>query len=214
MSKGIVYIVRNPAFMHVFKIGHTKKDSTEERGLNASNVPEDFEVLFSYECDNPKEKEDILHDTFKSHRHYTETGRKTEFFYTNCLEQVLKLLKTFGKEKEIDLEIDPELEYDETKNIEKLVKRKRKLPLTAFATVGSELVFIKDESVKCKIINEWQVEYNGKPYSLSELAGKLLKEDYGYKYNVRGSLYFMYNGKKLSEIQDEIWEAENLSDVL
>jgi hypothetical protein len=208
MSKGIVYIVRNPAFMHVFKIGYTTKESTEERGLNASNVPEDFEVLFSFECDNPKEKEDILHKTFDSHRHYTETGRKTEFFYTNCLKKVLDLLKTFGKVKEIDLEVDSELEYDETKDIEKLVKRKGKLPLTAYAPIGSELVFTKDESVKCKIINEWRVEYKGKTYSLSELAGDLLKKDWGYKSYVRGPLYFMYKGKKLTEIQDEIWEAD------
>jgi hypothetical protein len=208
MSKGFVYIVRNPAFMHVFKIGYTKKDSVEERGLNSSNVPEDFEVLYSFECDDPKEKEDILHRTFESHRHYTETGRKTEFFYTNCLKKVLDLLKTFGKMKGIDLEKDSESEYDETKNIENLVKRKGKLPLIAYAPVGSELVFTKDESVRCKIINEWQVEYEGKTYSLSELAGYLLKKDWGYKSYVRGTAFFMYKGKKLTEIRDEIWEAD------
>jgi len=208
MSKGIVYIVRNPAFMHIFKIGFTKKDSVEERGLNSSNVPEDFEILYSFECDNPEEKEDTLHKTFESHRHYTETGRKTEFFYTNCLEKVLALLKTFGKEKEIDLEKDAKLEYDKTKNIEKLVKRKSKLPLTAYAPIGSELVFTKDESVKCKIINEWRVEYKGKTYSLSELAEELLKKDFGYTSYVRGPAYFMYNGKKLTEIRDKIWETD------
>jgi len=55
MSKGIVYIVRNPAFMHVFKIGYTEKNSVELRGLNIGNVPEDYQILFSFECENPRE---------------------------------------------------------------------------------------------------------------------------------------------------------------
>ena len=97
MTKGIVYIVRNPAFAHLIKIGRTTKSCVKDRGLDASNVPEDYDVLYAYECDNPDEIEAHLHDLFKIYRHYTATGRQTEFFYIGCLANAKASLELFRK---------------------------------------------------------------------------------------------------------------------
>lgn len=84
MPKGKVYIVKNPAFPHLIKIGYTCCDSIKARGLDSSNVPEDYEILYAYECDNPQQVERHMHDLFKQYRHHTMTGRQTEFFYVAC----------------------------------------------------------------------------------------------------------------------------------
>ena len=90
---GIVYIVKNPAFPHLFKIGWTSKGSVKERGLDSSNVPEDYEIIYAYTCENPKEVEEHMHNLFAEKRHYTMTNRKTEFFYIGCLLQAKKTLE-------------------------------------------------------------------------------------------------------------------------
>lgn len=84
MPKGIVYIVKNPAFPHLVKIGYTCRDSVKDRGLDSSNVPEDYEVLYAYTCNNPQQVERHMHELFKQYRHVTMTGRQTEFFYIIC----------------------------------------------------------------------------------------------------------------------------------
>ena len=84
MAKGIVYIVKNPAFPHLIKIGYTCQNSVKDRGLDSSNVPEDYEIISAYTCDNPQEVERHMHALFKQYRHHTMTGRQTEFFYVSC----------------------------------------------------------------------------------------------------------------------------------
>jgi hypothetical protein len=88
--------------------------------------------------------------------------------------------------------------------------KKRSLPLTDYAPIGSELVFTRDENIKCTIIDKKRVRYNDEDFSsLSNLAGKLVVEKLGYKQpNVAGTDYFMFNGKILSEIRDDIFSEE------
>ena len=76
--------------------------------------------------------------------------------------------------------------------------------------LGSELIYTRDESIKCKVINDNEVEYN-KNYSLSRLADELLTQN-GYNWKgVTGPLYFKYNEKTLSELKKEK-ELENNDD--
>jgi predicted transport protein len=124
-KKGIVYIVQNPAFPHLFKIGYTGKDTIEDRlsVLNASNVPESFKVVFRYKCNNPKKIEDDLHKLFKQYRHYKKNGSQTEFFYIGCLSDAKKYLENLEGAKKISGDYisnneNDDAEYDETKNME------------------------------------------------------------------------------------------------
>jgi len=122
-KKGIVYIVQNPAFPHLFKIGYTEQPTIEARGLNGSNVPEDFKDLIGYKCDNPKKIEYDLQELFKQYRHSTATGRKTEFFYVGCLSDAKKYLENLEGAKKISgdnipYKEDDNAEYDDEKNKE------------------------------------------------------------------------------------------------
>jgi len=93
MSKGILYIVRNPLFPTLFKIGFTTKNSIEERKLDNTSIPEAFEEIRKFKCDNVEETERLFHETFDSHRYYSQLdgrGKRTEFFSIVCLQNAVK----------------------------------------------------------------------------------------------------------------------------
>ena len=65
--------------------------------------------------------------------------------------------------------------------------------------VGAELQFIDDNNVKVKVVDDRHIEYNGETTSLSALARQLK----GFEHQVQGTLWFSYNGKRISDIRDE-----------
>lgn len=96
MSKGLIYCVRNPLFPHLVKIGKTSKNSVEERGLNMSNVPEDFEIIFAYLVENIGATEQAVHNAVKEFKYFAEnTSRKNEFYYACAVEKAESVVKPF-----------------------------------------------------------------------------------------------------------------------
>ena len=149
MAKGLVYFARNSAFQHLTKIGKTTKLNVEDRGLSASNVPEDFDYLMILECDNCDWVESKINEQFKQFRHYTASGRKTEFFWSGCIDAAIKYAKdlkgvtvvTDAETEEAPITIDGE---------KKTIRR----PNTTFAMIGlkkgDKIFFEKDP-------NDWAV---------------------------------------------------------
>ena len=65
--------------------------------------------------------------------------------------------------------------------------------------IGTELVYKKDNSIKCITVDENNgVEYSGKPYTISGLSNELT----GISTN--GFDYFMFNGKTLWEMRKKL----------
>ena len=217
MAKGIVYIVQNPAFAHLFKIGKTSKSSVKDRGLDASNVPEDYKTLFAYECDNPEEIEALLHDTFDMYRHFTERGRKTEFFYIGCVNQAKKHLEVLKKagsnirevteefQEGIDEKQKSNSEYDETKSIAKFTRRAVFNFEEMGIPAGATLSFWKNPKIQVKVLNAKQVEYAGKPHSFSKITAQLSGSKANY---VQPTRYWTWKDKNLRDIYNETYPAE------
>ena len=66
--------------------------------------------------------------------------------------------------------------------------------------VGSKLVFVRDKNITCVTKdNVNKVEYNGKIYTISFLAARLLNVT-----AAQGGLYFMYNGEILVDIRKRL----------
>ncbi len=67
---------------------------------------------------------------------------------------------------------------------------------------GAELSFFKKPSITCIVVDgDNKVKYNGKEYSLSALAKKLLAALNGKVWkSARGADHFLYQGKKLSDM--------------
>jgi len=97
MKEGIIYCVRNPLFPHIVKIGKTTKETVKDRGLNDSNIPEDFEDVWKYKVNDIDLAETCVHNLIDQFRFKSKCGRKTEFFYElaigiakNCIVKVFK----------------------------------------------------------------------------------------------------------------------------
>ena len=75
---GVVYILQNPSFGDLLKIGFTTK-RLEERiaGLNGTNVPEPFECIAAFHSFSPREDEKKIHDRLREYR-----GNKNREFFS------------------------------------------------------------------------------------------------------------------------------------
>jgi len=78
---GFVYIMSNPAFPNLIKIGMSKKDPTKDRvsELNQTGVPQPFKVEYYAYVEDESLLERLLHQKFDDER----PNKSREFFSTN-----------------------------------------------------------------------------------------------------------------------------------
>ena len=62
---------------------------------------------------------------------------------------------------------------------------------------GTTLAWYNDSSITCEVIDDHNVLFNGEQTTLSRIAFNKLS------YNVNGALYFVYEGKTISQIREE-----------
>ena len=204
---GIVYVLTNDAMPGIVKIGITE-ESVENRikSLDNTSLPLPFRFYFAIESKRYKEIEKLAHDTFSAFR-----VRENREFFKMDPERAVSALKISG-DKEIKLTnkmIDEAGDEVESKPSVTKKTGKRFSFNSIGIQVGTELTFTRNEDIKCKVIPDDKVEYNGQSYSLSGLADKLLRElGYDWK-SVQGSSFFEYNGKTLYQMKKDIEDSEN-----
>ena len=83
---GFVYIMSNPAFPNLIKIGKSKRDPTTDRvkELNQTGVPEPFKVEYYAFVEDEDYLERALHTRFNAQR----PNQNREFFGVDCLEAI------------------------------------------------------------------------------------------------------------------------------
>ena len=83
---GFVYIMSNPAFPNLLKIGKSKKDPTTDRvnELNQTGVPEPFKVEYYAFVEDEDYLERVVHQKFASKR----PNKNREFFSLDCVEAI------------------------------------------------------------------------------------------------------------------------------
>jgi hypothetical protein len=196
--KGLLYFARNSAFQHLMKIGKTKNlDDVERRGLTSSNVPEDFDYPAVFECDDMAWAEKKLHEQFAAYRHTSTTGRKTEFFWSGCVDAAIKYARDLKGVVEVTSNLTEEIEVN--KNGE---KEKKRIPNTTFEMiklpVGTEILFHGDSKQRAVVKDKKnKVEYNGKAGSISAIAKSILKRE------ANGFEHFTYKGKPLFDMRPD-----------
>lgn len=205
MAKGLLYFAQNPAFQHLTKIGKTTKLDVEDRGLSASNVPENFGYLAVLKCDDVDWAEKKVHEQFAGYRHYTQSmpKRKTEFFWSGCIKDAINYAKDLkgvfdSTESETeDIEI-------ETESTEKQVK---KIPRTTFEmiglNVGTEIHWYNDNSIVAVVAdNKNQILYKGNKGAISTIASEI-NVSKGFTATVSGFCCFSYNGTMLFKLRPD-----------
>ena len=65
---------------------------------------------------------------------------------------------------------------------------------------GAELTYVKEPSIRVVVVDDAHVRYRGEIYSLSGLAKKLN----GNSKEIQGTAWFAYNGKRLTDLRDEM----------
>lgn len=207
MSQGVIYILINPAFPHLVKIGYADDVVSRLKTLNSnSGIPANFHVYATYSVATRLEDAKIhtIIDSLDSSLRY---NKKREF-YNMTPQKAYGLLEAIAAINSLQDNLclnplnDPYVSDVVGASIS--VEKRAPKPALTFDMIGigagEELVFTEDDAIKVTVDTDLKhVIYNGNKMSMSALAQKLLSS----KHPVQGTLYFTYNGERLTEIRDK-----------
>lgn len=190
----IVYVMTNEAMPGIIKIGRTSDIEQRIRSLDSTALPLPFECHYAARVENAIEVERILHLLFAEQR----IRPNREFFHLSP-EKVVTALRLTPHQ-----DVTPRMgvfeDADEQRAVTETRARRDRINLRAInVPVGAELVFSRDTDIKCTVLNETQIEYQGIVTSLSRSALNILQAK-GYSVgSVSGSVFWMYEGETLDE---------------
>lgn len=212
-NKGVIYILTNPSFPEYVKIGYADDIDQRLAQLNNSEcIPFAFRVYAVYEVPSRLSDKKIheiidrLNPSLRSIDNFNGKKRVREF-YAMSAEDAYGLLEAIaeihGLGDNLKRLAPNKNEIQEEKTAQKIkreyTRTRKKLTFEEYGIpIGAELVYVKNPNIKCVVVSNTQVEYQGKRYSLSGLAGKLNVESGSKNVHVAGTDVFSYNGEILS----------------
>ena len=192
MAKGYIYIMTNPAFNGMVKIGYAADVEKRRKQLSTTALPYEYEVYATYETSGRLEDRK-LHKLIDNLNPDLRVMSNREFFVMTA-EAAYELLETIAI-------ISGTTDKLEKRGDGAPVQKVRK-PAINFAKcgipVGAELVYTENPEVKVYVESDRKVRYNNESTSLSAVVGMLK----GVK-SIQGPLYFTYNGRLLTDIAYE-----------
>jgi len=203
---GEIYILVNPAFSNLVKIGYADNVQKRVKTLNSnSGLPDPYHVYATYRV--KKRLEDLkLHKLIDSLDSDLRHAKNKEF-YEMTPEKAYAILSAIAEiNGDEDLLVLNPYQDDFFAKKEPAVddgsdKPKTRKPPVNFTKcgipAGAELVYIDDPSVVCTVYNDRKVQYNGKITSLSAISDAIKG------HSTQGPSYFTYNGKKVCDIAAE-----------
>ena len=209
---GVIYILTNPSFPEYVKIGYANDIEKRLKQLNRSEaIPFAFRVYAVYNVTSRLTDLELhrLIDKLNPELRAIDTfdgKERVKEFYAMSPEDAYELLeciaKISGTEDRLQ-RLTPEGHEVLDEQIAEEVRETAKRGPFRFGTynipVGSELVFVDDESIRVTVVDDRRIKYEGEITSVSALAQKLK----GFDHPVQGALWFTYNGKKLTDIRDQ-----------
>lgn len=165
---GIVYVLTNEAMPGFVKIGHTTKAiEVRMRSLNSTGMPYPFECVAAWEFRDAPGVEKTLHRAFADRR----VSKSREFFKMDA-DKPVALLERFGRRN-----VTPSAKRG-TKRSRPNNGPKPKRSNFKFTMVGIEpgtvLRSVWDEDVKCQVIDDRRVNFEGEEMTLSAAAKLVL----------------------------------------
>jgi len=194
----IIYVLINESMPGYVKIGRTTNLEKRIRSLDTTSIPLPFECFYACSVENSIFVEKQLHDIFLDYR-----VRSSREFFEVSPERVVSALKLAEIRN-----VTPKIDFVESKEDQQALNKARSRR-SAFnfnlvnIPVGAELIFVTDENIKAKVLDNKNIEIDGIITSLSASAQKIL----GYAYQVQGTLYWMYEGETLDQRRRRL-EAE------
>lgn len=218
-QKGVIYILTNPSFPQYVKIGYADNVESRLKQLNNSEcIPFAFRIYATYEVEERLTDLklhaliDQLNPNLRSIDNVDGKKRVREF-YAMSPEQAYSILETIAilggrknrlklwelsEEQRQDVELAGEIEDEHIERLSPFTFSKCNIP------VGSTITYINrgksNSGLEVVVVDDKNVEYQGKKYSLSALATELS----GSKHGVAGPRYFKYQGEWLNTIRARV----------
>lgn len=211
-QKGVIYILTNPSFPEYVKIGYADDIEKRLQQLNRSEcIPFAFRVYATYEVNSRLSDLKIhsiidkLNPNLRSIENFNGHKRVREF-YAISAEDAYSILEAIaeihGCGEKLKLAAISADDKEAAETAEEIAEeyQERRSPF-AFSkcgiSVGAEIISADDPSIKCFVVDDKHVEYQGKRYALSSLAQEIL----GWKHKPQGPIHFSYNGEILDTIR-------------
>ena len=208
---GVIYILTNPSFPDYVKIGYATNIENRLKQLNRSEcIPFAFRVYATYD----KELHSLIDrlnpdlraiDTFDGKTRTKEFYAMTKEDAYALLESIAKLSGTMDKLQRLTPEGHEIADEEVAAEIQEEAKE-RKAPFSFIKCgipMGAEIVLQNHPEVVAVVKDDRQIEYQGKTYSLSALAQKIMQTTYP----LQGPVHWLYQGRKLRDIRVEREEA-------
>lgn len=210
---GVIYILTNPSFPDYVKLGYAADIEKRLAQLNRSEcMPFAFRVYATYDVTAALQDKqlhsliDNLNPDLRAIDSFDGKKRTKEFYAMtpedaySLLESIAALSGTTSRLKRLTPEGHEILDEEVANEVQEDAKERRS-PfsfLKCSIPVGSELEFIEDAAIKATVLDDRHIQYNSETTSLSALAQKLK----GFDHPVQGTLWFSYQGEKLTDIRD------------
>ena len=212
---GVIYILTNPSLKEYVKIGYADDVEKRLQQLNRSEcTPFAFRIYATYEVD-------ARLDDLKLHKMIDQINpnlrsidnidgkKRVREFYAMTPETAYAIFETIaelgGRRDRLHL-YEPTAVERQNEEIAQDIEEQHIERMAPFAfskcniPVGSEITFVSqgntNSGAQCVVVDDKNVEYQGRTLSLSALATELL----GSKWGVAGPRYFKYNGEWLNDI--------------
>ena len=212
---GYIYVFTNPSFKEYVKIGYATDVKKRLNELNSSPaVPLAFRIYATYEVDSElsdKKLHSILDKLNPALRSMDEIDGKKRVreFYAMPPEDVYEILEAIaeinGFKHRLKKWRATVAEQQDEEIAQKIREnhRERQSPFRfSMCNIqpGEQIEYCNDPEIKCTVLDDKTVEYQGEHYSLSALA-QLLS---GSEYSVAGPRYFKYKGEWLNDIRHRL----------
>ena len=197
----IVYILTNQSMPDTIKIGITDNLERRIKELDNTSVPLPFECYYAVEVDDASKIEKKIHEGLDDKR----IRDNREFFNTTPeqAKSILEIAEIMGGKDVTPKEVIVETPQDK-QALEKSRKiRKRFNFLMVNIQPGATLQFAKDNTITCVVHDDRKIKFRDKITSLADAADIVLRE-MGYDWSAaQGPVWWMYQGKTLSELRHE-----------
>ncbi len=210
---GVIYILTNPSFPDYVKIGYAHNIETRLKQLNRSEtIPFAFRVYAVYKVNSAlTDKElhkliDKLNPDLRTIENFDGKERVKEFYAMSAedayglLECIAKISGTLDRLQRLTPEGHEILDEQIASEVRETARRGPFRFSECNISVGGEIVFIEDETIKATVVDDRHIEYKGETTSVSALAQKLK----GFEYPVQGTLWFTYQGERLADLRDRL----------
>lgn len=190
---GYIYILTNKSFKdNCIKIGYSVDVERRIKDLSGSGLPYDYEIYCTYEIPASQKADKSLHRLIQMLNPSLRITPNREFFDI-APEVAYKMFEEMavmhGREDKLKLYKNDEIDKEEShKRGEPFSFTKCQIP------IGSTIVYIYDETITAKVVDDRKIEYQGEIMYMTTLAKKLTNKSV-----IRGPECFKYNGILLPE---------------